>query len=532
MSIISISNIENNTKLESDFCIIGAGMSGQIIASKIKNKKIIIVDSGDANFDPTIQQLNELDNKGLKLRSNHVNRVRQLGGSANLWANQLMYLDENEINKREWLDKNLEWPIYYNELKKNYEEITNEIFGKSFNNFDYFSFEKIKKYNSKLENEFIDEKKLSFKNHFWPSKMEKFNIKSKFTKKLLNNKNINLITNLTATHMEVNQENQMVEEILFQSKEKKIKVKSKVFVLSCGAIENAKIILNNSINYKILSNSNTGRYYMDHPRVTLGTLGSKKKFSLSSLFGIKFKSFDLRNSLKISNNCQITSQILSSHAYLDPDFGDEDDKLFESILNEIKKIIKFTGLPILKFRNINLKKILEQIYFKIPPQISNSYLNSVIRTILNRKNNFLSFNNIKINFQGEQFPNINSKIYLSDRKDIFGQNIPVMDWRLSEVDHRTQQEFIKILKDMTNNHSYLSFKENENLEITDASHHSGTTRMSLTKSDGVVDVNSKFHDIKNLYISGNSIFRTIGSGNPGLTNMAMSNKLGKYLNKL
>ena len=293
MSIISIFNIENNTKLESDFCIIGAGMSGQIIASKIKNKKIIIVDSGDANFDPTIQQLNELDNKGLKLRSNHVNRVRQLGGSANLWANQLMYLDENEINKREWLDKNLEWPIYYNELKKNYEEITNEIFGKSFNNFDYFSFEKIKKYNSKLENEFINEKKLSFKNHFWPSKMEKFNIKSKFTKKLLNNKNINLITNLTATHMEVNQENQIVEEILFQSKEKKIKVKSKVFVLSCGAIENAKIILNNSINYKILSNSNTGRYYMDHPRVTLGTLGSKKKFSLSSLFGIKFKNFDL-----------------------------------------------------------------------------------------------------------------------------------------------------------------------------------------------------------------------------------------------
>ena len=27
-----------------------------------------------------------------------------------------------------------------------------------------------------------------------------------------------------------------------------------------------------------------------------------------------------------------------------------------------------------------------------------------------------------------------------------------------------KQEFIKILKDMTNNHSYLSFKENENLD--------------------------------------------------------------------
>ena len=56
--------------------------------------------------------------------------------------------------------------------------------------------------------------------------------------------------------------------------------------------------------------------------------------------------------------------------------------------------------------------------------------------------------------------------------------------------------------------------------------------MSINKSDGVVDKNCKFHDIRNLYISGNSIFRTIGSGNPALTNMAMSNRLGKFLNNL
>ena len=91
---------------------------------------------------------------------------------------------------------------------------------------------------------------------------------------------------------------------------------------------------------------------------------------------------------------------------------------------------------------------------------------------------------------------------------------------------------MKILKNITNNHNYLSFNENKNFEITDASHHSGTTRMSLNKLDGVVNKNCKFHDIKNLFISGNSVFRTIGSGNPGLTNMALSNRLGKYLNRL
>ena len=223
---------------------------------------------------------------------------------------------------------------------------------------------------------------------------------------------------------------------------------------------------------------------------------------------------------------------MSCHSYIDPYFGEADDLLFENQLKELKKTIKLKGIPKIKYGDINIKKIIEQIYFKIPPQISNSKLNNFIRILLSKKNNFLSFNEMKINYQGEQIPNVNSKIYLSDKKDIFNQKTPVTDWKLDSVDYETQNEFISILKNMFNNHNFLSFNENMNKKITDASHHSGTTRMSINKSDGVVDKNCKFHDIRNLYISGNSIFRTIGSGNPALTNMAMSNRLGKFLNNL
>ena len=75
----------------------------------------------------------------------------------------------------------------------------------------------------------------------------------------------------------------------------------------------------------------------------------------------------------------------------------------------------------------------------------------------------------------------------------------------------------------------LKFIKNDKIDFEDASHHSGTTRISKDRSDGVVDKNCKFHDIKNLYIIGNSIFRTSGSANPGLTNMAISARLGEYL---
>ena len=97
MSIIISSQLENNKDLTYDVCIIGTGLSGQIVASKIKNKKIIMIDSGKTEFSEEAQTLNNLEMNGINFRENDTIRVRQLGGSANLWANQLMYLEKHEI---------------------------------------------------------------------------------------------------------------------------------------------------------------------------------------------------------------------------------------------------------------------------------------------------------------------------------------------------------------------------------------------------------------------------------------------------
>ncbi len=532
MTILDAKKLENNKNLECDICIVGAGMSGQIVASKINKKKIIIIDSGGTKYDKEIQNLNDLEIKSLKLRENHKNRIRQLGGSANLWANQLMFLDKIEVENRDWLDNDLSWPINYNEIKQNYSEVIKDIFNYNLYKFyknDYYD-EKIN--NSYFEEEIFKEKNISFKKHLWPHKVETFSINSSFTKKIITKKNIDFLQNCTATNFIIDQEKAIIKNLSVETGDKKFLINAKVFVLSCGAIENARILLNNQIKYKILINNNTGKYFMDHPRRNLGVLKSKKKLLLSSLFGIKSNSFDFRKSICISEDYQRKNKILNSHAYLDPDFDHFDELMYENFLKEIKKLIKLNGVPKINFNKISLKKILQQIYFKMPPQVSSSYLNNLIRIWLSKKNNYLSFSKIKINYQGEQLPCIDSKILLSDKKDLFNQHRAILDWKLNKIDYETQNAFINILKNMFKFHSYLSFEENNENEITDASHHSGTTRISSSKSSGVVDRNCKFHDIFNLYISGSSIFRTIGSGNPGLTNMAISNRLGKYINNL
>ena len=302
MPIINSSDLENNRDLIYDICIVGAGLSGQIVASKINNKKIIIIDSGKISFSKDVQNLNYIEMGGLKFREDFTNRVRQLGGSANMWANQLMYLDKYEIEDRDWLGENLSWPLSYDELKENYSEVIRNIHGKClenpFNQVDnnYFF--------SVLEKQFLNEKNISFANCMWPNKVEKFNINSKFTKRIIHNRNIDIISNYTATNFLINENNEIINEIIFQSESKKISIKANIFVLACGAIENARILLNNKLKFKILDNNNIGKYFMDHVNMNLGYIKSKKKLPLSILLGMKYHNFDIRKCIKFSENYQ------------------------------------------------------------------------------------------------------------------------------------------------------------------------------------------------------------------------------------
>lgn len=529
MPIIYPSYLENNKDFVYDICIIGAGLSGQIVASNIKDKKIILIDSGKINFSKEVQDLNKIEMGGLKFREEFTNRVRQLGGSANMWANQLMFLDKYEIEDRHWLGENLSWPVDYDELKKNYSEIIFNLYGKSLEN----PFDKVSDRNfySTLENEFLNEKNISLVNCIWPNKVEKFDIHSKFTKKIIHNKNIHLISNFTATDFHINENIEKLTEVTFLSENKKISIKANTFVLACGAIENARILLNNQSKFKILDNKNIGKYFMDHININLGYIKSKNKLPLSILFGMKYRKFDIRKCIKFSENFQKEKGILSCHSYIDPVYEKNDEDIFWNLLKEIKKFIRLKGIPKLELKKMNFRKTIEQLYFRVPPQVSNSILNSFLRSILCSNKNYLSFNKLKIFFQGEQLPNVNSKIYLSQKRDRYNQNIAIVDWKLDKVDYQSQNEFIEILSKKFKSHEFLNFETNSNMKILDVSHHSGTTRMSNNKNDGVVDKNCKYHDLKNLYICGSSVFKTIGSGNTGLSIMAISNRLGNYLNK-
>ena len=105
-----------------------------------------------------------------------------------------------------------------------------------------------------------------------------------------------------------------------------------------------------------------------------------------------------------------------------------------------------------------------------------------------------------------------------------------IEWKLNDQDFNTINLFKKYLKN--NSSDFFIFTEDNNSTIKGQSHKTGTTRMGGNKLDGVVDKNCKVFDIDNLYVSGSSIFRTSGSSNPGITEMAISLRLAEYISHL
>ncbi|RUY19947.1 GMC family oxidoreductase, partial [Mesorhizobium sp. M7A.F.Ca.US.001.04.2.1] len=62
-------------------------------------------------------------------------------------------------------------------------------------------------------------------------------------------------------------------------------------------------------------------------------------------------------------------------------------------------------------------------------------------------------------------------------------------------------------------------------------HHLGTTRMSASPTDGVVDAECRVHGLMNLHIAGGSVLATSSQANPTLTILALGLRLADRLRR-
>jgi hypothetical protein len=137
----------------------------------------------------------------------------------------------------------------------------------------------------------------------------------------------------------------------------------------------------------------------------------------------------------------------------------------------------------------------------------------------------------------EQVPDPASRVTLSDRVDSLGVPLPRVDWRLHDEEFRAMARLLELVTSELTRVGlpapvpapWMANADAWRTRVIDRAHHIGTTRMSSSPADGVVDADCRLFGVDNLYVAGSSVFPTSGHANPTLMIVALAIRLSDHL---
>jgi len=547
MRFHDLRDFDDDQLIEADICIIGSGPAGLSMAGEFANTdvKVWVIESGGHEVEPATQKLYNYENIGVpRCISQDLIRIRRYGGTSALWTGRVAPFDEIDFRKRDWIDYS-GWPVSKNELEP-YFERAGDILGLGPNRYD----DRLWKHFNTAKPE-PDLSRENLKSEFWQfSKSrtvdgEPTRFATDFDPPNSDNINILLHANLTQINMtdgdsrgNGTEEADSVESVSISTLEgMKALIRAKTVILSCGGVENARLLLaSNRQHPSGLGNQHdmVGRFFMDHPYCELGEFSFKQcrkllnRFSHFWLDNEKGRNVYLHG-LSLSREVQEKEQLLNCAVYLVT--GKEIDA---SWLTAKRLLMSIKGG---KF-NIDLIKDFFRVIFQLDKVIDGFF-----RRYVKNRPPIMESNRVALGCNVEQLPDPDSRITLSERRDVLGMPMVRIDWQISEKERQTvirmaeliNQELpaiglppldvVKWLKNSENRKDDIGWKAN----FFDNAHHMGSTRMSADPMEGVVDANCKVHGINGLYIAGSSVFPTAGTANPMVMIVSLALRLADHL---
>jgi len=498
--------IESETKLDFDLCIIGAGAAGITIAREFLNTNlsVCLLESGGLHSDTAVNRLSEIDDVGRLPGKEGLNRLRYFGGSTNHWGGHCVPLEPDDFEKQDWIAYS-GWPYDYNELRPYYIR-AHDVLG--LGEFDY-SPENI---GSALGFETfpLDRKIIATT----VSRYNRVRFGIRYGDELDDAKNIKVILYSDASEiMLADPAANNVANILVKSiAGNRFYIGAKHFVIAGGAIENARLLLmsNHQRPSGIGNHSDlVGRFFQEHLWYPSGyivpnTGNANLNFYLREW---PYGDIGVRAHLAVPSDKVRELQIPKYRTEIGLGSGSSAFRLAKAIESDIsvRDVLALMSDPV------------------------------GLGTVARCKSNTPPAAYILGNHM-EQTPNPDSRVTLSVKRDRLDRPQPQLKWKLSRLDlegvikaqHLIAHEvgrsgFGRMRIEMAENAS--DFLE----KATGPGHQMGTTRMDDDPARGVTDGNAKVHYTSNLYIAGSSLFPRCGWSNPTLTIVATSIRLADHL---
>ena len=499
--------LENDSLIEGDICIVGAGAAGISMALDWGNTpfKVILLEGGGFEYDPKIQDLYAGRTTGQPYFPLMSSRLHYFGGTTGHWAGFCSPLDPIDLAKRNWVEHS-GWPITRPDLDPYYERAHKKI---ELGPYDYnlaFLQKKDPAIKPLFENDSI----------VW-NKMWQFSPPTRFGEKykkdIVTSRNIHLYTYANVVNIHTNEGGSAVREVTIKNFEgKQHRVRAKNFILACCSIQNARLLLaSNQQAPHGLGNNNdlVGRFFMEHLEIKSAELWLLKPDPLK-LYAFDFGVTKARAELAINSKKQEEFRILNGTVSLRP-------------LDMAQK----------------LKPAIEAWNQEDPRKSGDRFFGNFSKAAEESAAPNLARRSYELFTRIEQAPNPESRVTLISEKDGLGVPRASLHWELTSFEKRSLRKIYELLGQEVGRAGvgrvklmdYLQDKnDNSWPSFTGGGwHHMGTTRMSSDPKHGVVDAHCKVHGISNLFIAGSSCFTTAGAPNPTLTLIALTLRLSDHI---
>lgn len=520
--IEDVRRLASTRPLEADLCIVGAGIAGLAIARELLNSthRVIVVESGAEFGDAGANELNEGETAGLRYASTLWGRTRGFGGTSELWGGQCTPMDRFDFEPRSWVPHS-GWPVRYDELLPYYRR-ANAVFDLPADTFDpgrasaqpYSGID-------------VDPERLA--RHVSVFSPRRY-VGREMREPLRQARGTTVLLHGTATALVTEGQNGRVDHVRIQSLDgHAISVRARLFVLACGAIENARLLLaSNQEEPHGLGNRHgqVGRYLQDHVIADCAVIETNRLSELVRRVEI-IRAGGLRWSgkLQLAESLQARARVLTATARVVFDY--EDGELVERCVRLYRALAR--RAPLSSISPGDLGAVMRQP-FRVLSYAARHFgypLPALFRP-----------RNVVLSGITEQAPDADSRVTLSSERDRLGVPRARVRWQLSELERQTLSTLTRVCADEFARTGlgrlvpapWLEHGDGDwKTQVRDILHTAGTTRMAEHPGAGVVDRDCRVFDCENLYIAGASVFPTSGHANPVLTLTALAIRLADHI---
>ena len=536
-----------NSEVEADICIVGSGAAGIPLALALVESglKVTLLESGDLKHNKQTQALyaGELSDERLHSPPDKY-RHRRLGGSTAIWGGRCMPFDPIDFEAREYVPFS-GWPITFADLKPYYPPANSilEAGEYLYDADDVFDADRMPMFQG------FHSKRLR------TNSLERFscptNLGARYYNRLAVADNLDVITGANCTNIHLLQSGEQVDSLSVASLSgHRFKVKAQSYVLAVGGIETARLLLaSNDVATRGIGNEHdlVGRYYQCHIAGNVGNLTINGTVDPARHgYEVSPEGIYCRRRLCLSEETQRQEKLLNMVARLHfPRIVDPSHKsgvlsgLFFArffISYEYSKRLKDgnqngMGVYLKHLRNIVLDSF-DTVRFLSHWLLKRTFADRKFPSVILRNKT----NRFSLEVHGEQTPNFDSRIVLTDEKDALGMPRVKVDWKYLPQDVESVRKTLRIIAEEVNNSGIGHFEFNEDTFEQDlmrfgayGGHHIGTARMGDDPQKSVVNSDCRLHAVNNLYIASSAVFPTSSQANPTLTITAMALRLADHL---